>query len=416
MFGANLVNPLEQDWRETLDNIARARGWPTSHDVAKLASRVVDLSRAYNDSTHAQAAMSDAGAARLAFAFARDVPKGAGAVRELVATGSLPLDRPLRVLDVGAGIGAMTWGLVRAIEAARASMHRSASMPQASGQSSARVDATWVDKDALALDIGTAIVHARARRGHGVQLRALAGSLARVRELGTFDIILVGHVLSELDVGAADDTRMAAHVTMLCGLIDRNLEEHGALVVVEPALRDRTRHLHRIRGALASLGFAVFAPCLHSAPCPALARDSDWCHEDLAVDLPVWLIPVARAAGLRRQGLTFSYLVLRKRGSPTLVNAVAPRPGAGRLRVVSDVMVSKGKSEAFLCGEFAEGGALVAARARVARLRRDHDQTWAKLKRGDVLTLEPAPELKRSPANLFRDGTRNNKPKDDESR
>jgi len=396
MFGANLVTPLEQDWRETLDDVGRARGWPTSHDVAKLASRVVDLSRAYNDSTHARAAMSEAGAARLAFAFARDVPKGAGAVRELVATGSLPLDRPLRVLDVGAGIGAMTWGLVRAIEAAREGTHGSGPVREAWGRSSARVDATWVDNDALALDVGTAIVQARARRGQGVQLRAFAGSLARVRELGAFDIILVGHVLSELDVGAPDDTRLAKHVAVLRDLIDRNLEQHGALVIVEPALRDRSRHLHRIRGALASLGFAVFAPCLHGAPCPALARDSDWCHEDLPVDLPLWLIPVARAAGLRRQGLTFSYLVLRKRGSPTLVDALEPRPGAGRLRVVSDVMASKGKSEAFLCGEFAEGAALVVARARVARLKRDHDQTWAKLKRGDILTLEPAPELKRA--------------------
>jgi hypothetical protein len=386
MFGANLVNPLEQDWRETLDNLARARGWPTSHDVAKLAPCVVDLSRAYNDSTHARAAMSDAGAARLAFAFARDVPKGAGAVRELVATGALPFDRPLRVLDVGAGLGAMTWGLVRAIEAAR---------------SSASVDATWVDKDALALDIGAAIVHARARLGHGVQLRTLVGAPERVRELGAFDVILVGHVLSELDVGAPYDTRLDRHVSLLRGLIERNLEQLGALVVVEPALRDRTRHLHRIRGALASLGLTVFAPCLHAASCPALARDSDWCHEDLAVDLPPWLIPVARAAGLRRQGLTFSYLVLRRAGGPTLVDAMELRPGAGRLRVVSDVMLSKGKSEAFLCGEFAQGGALVAARARVARLRRHHDKAWAKLKRGDVVTLEPAPVLNRP---------RNNKP------
>src|SRR3712207_8562489 len=58
----------------------------------------------------------------------------------------------------------------------------------------------------------------------------------------------------------------------------------------------------------------VFAPCLHAASCPMLAIETEWCHEDLAVDLPPWTVPLARAAGLRWQGLTFSYLVLRKDG------------------------------------------------------------------------------------------------------
>src|SRR5260370_26811519 len=210
----------------------------------------------------------------------------------------------------------MTWGLVRAIEAARGSTHGSGPMRQAWGRSSASVDATWVDKDALALDIGAAIVHERARLGYGVQLRTFVSALERVRELGAFDVILVGHVLSELDVGAAYDTRLDEHVNLLRGLIERNLEQLGALVVVEPALRDRTRHLHRIRGALASLGVSVFAPCLHAAPCPALVRDSDWCHEDLAVDLPQWLIPVARAAGPPPPGHTIYLLVLREGRAP----------------------------------------------------------------------------------------------------
>src|SRR5260370_40564046 len=229
----------------------------------------------------------------------------------------------------------MTWGLVRAIEAARGSTHGSGPMRQAWGRSSASVDATWVDKDALALDIGAAIVHERARLGYGVQLRTFVSALERVRELGAFDVILVGHVLSELDVGAAYDTRLDEHVNLLRGLIERNLEQLGALVVVEPALRDRTRHLHRIRGALASLGVSVFAPCLHAAPCPALVRDSDWCHEDLAVDLPQWLIPVARAAGVRPPRLPISYLLLRQAGPPHFGHPVVARPRTRRPTPVS---------------------------------------------------------------------------------
>src|SRR5580700_2681488 len=108
-----------------------------------------------------------------------------------------------------------------------------------------------------------------------------------------------------------------------------------------------TRHSHRVRDAVLSTPatappssrspVTVFAPCLHAAPCPALARDSDWCHEDLDVDLPGWLVPVAKAAGLRHEGLTFSYLVLRgaegrgERGG--LLDRLAAPLGGARLRV-----------------------------------------------------------------------------------
>src|SRR5579864_7220256 len=109
MLGIQFVRPLEADWRATLDEVARARGWPTSRDVEDLALCTAELSAAYNDPLRASAPMLVAGPARLGFAFARDVPKGAGAVRELIATGGLPTEK-LRVLDLGAGLGAMTWG------------------------------------------------------------------------------------------------------------------------------------------------------------------------------------------------------------------------------------------------------------------------------------------------------------------
>jgi hypothetical protein len=61
-------------------------------------------------------------------------------------------------------------------------------------------------------------------------------------------------------------------------------------------------------------------------------------------------------------------------------------------------MRSKGKREAFLCGELSSAGALVAGRARTTRLDRDasaNNDAWQRLGRGDVLTVEPAPNLER---------------------
>jgi hypothetical protein len=380
-----LVRPLEDDWREVLDAVARSRSWPTSHDVARLAARVQELSAAYNDPTRARAGVREAGAARLGFSFPRDVPKSAGAVRELVATGTLRGDEPLRVLDLGAGLGATTWGLARALRAAG---------------SRRKIEATWVDSDDEALELGLAVLRARSGREGDVAIdvRTRPASAKGTPGLGRFDVVLVGQLLSELDVAEEDATREERHVAWLRSLFDERLVEGGALVVIEPALRDRARHLHRVRDRLAASGHTIFAPCLHAAPCPALARETDWCHEDLAVDLPFWLAPVARAAGLRHEGLTFSYLVLH-RGGRRLVEAISsPAAGTARLRVVSDEIRSKGKREVFVCGELPGPSGLVATRARLMRLDRDENpgnSAWTQLRRGDVALVTPAPDLGR---------------------
>jgi SAM-dependent methyltransferase len=382
MLGLALVRPLEDDWRDAIDNVARRRRWPTSHDVGRLGASVAALSEAYNDPTRARATIGDAGAGRLGFGFARDVPKGAAAVRELVATGALRLDGRLRVLDIGAGLGAMTWGLLRALDAFGAL---------------GTVDATWTDIDAHALDVGAELANERAgRTSIELVLRTAAAPLDAVPS-GRFDVVLLGNVLSELDVGLDPDERVGRHASLLRSLLDRRVDERGSLVVVEPALRDRARHLHRVRDCVAARGTTLFAPCLHRDPCPALVHDSDWCHEDLPVDLPAWLVPVARAAGLRRKGLTFSYVVLRKDGLRLADQLPAP-PGGARLRVVSGTMPSKGKVEAFMCGDLASGEGFAAVRPRVTRLNRDassQNEAWDRLRRGDLVALDPAPELGR---------------------
>jgi hypothetical protein len=394
MVGLGLVRPLEPDWREVLDAAARRRGWPTSHDVARLGAKVAELSAAYNDPERARAGMREAGAARLGFAFPRDVPKAAAAVRELVALGRVRLDcerEPLRVLDLGAGLGATTWGVLRALSAA-------------GGRGS--VDATWLDSDRSALELGLDL--ARAVPAGPMSLRVHVhgqglGSAARELPAARFDLVLVGQLLSELDLELPGPERVERHAAFLADSIGRHLHEHGSLVVIEPALRDRTRHLHRVRDALLRVrepasGLTVFAPCLHAAACPALARETDWCHEDLPVDVPSWLVPVAQAAGLRREGLTFSYLVLRKDGT-RLVDSLPAREGHARLRVVSGAMPSKGKREAFVCGELESAGALVPGRARAMRLDRDArppNAPWADAARGDLLVVAPPPNLERA--------------------
>ena len=373
------VTPLEDAWRDAIDAVLHARHWPAFAETARLGELVGALSSSYNTSgtapraAEARPEASQGMAARLAFSFARDVPKGAGAVRELVAAGALamPADgRPLRVLDYGAGLGATTWGVARAL---------------ASSGAAGVLDATWVDRDAVALGVGEELWRTFGKRAGNVELAVRTHASKAPPPRGEkYDLVLLGQVLSELDTGAEGAARVVAHVELITRLIDDALDESGALVIIEPALRDRTRHLHAVRDALlAKKACGVFAPCLHADACPALAHEGDWCHEDLAVDLPGWLVPIARAAGLRWQGLTFSYLVLRRDGR----SVASLLPEGVRLRVVSGALVSKGKREAFLCGKI-DGAA--ARRLRAQRLDRHEtelNRAWSVLQRGDLLAL-----------------------------
>ncbi len=381
-----LARPLEDDWRGALDRVARAHKWPTTGEPAQLGALVRALSDAYNAPNalplgRAVAASGPALAARLGFSFARDVPKAAAAVRELVGSGELggANAKPIRVLDIGSGLGATTWGIARALSAAglRASL-----------------EVTWTDEDALALDVATQLARERNHRDGDVTLDLHVERKRASAELAGRDacyLILLGQVLSEIEFGLEPEPRAQRHAQLVGGLVAK-LAPGGALVIVEPALRERTRHLHAVRDALLVSGAAsVFAPCLHSAACPALQVPGEWCHEDVAVDLPSWLEPVARAAGLRWQGLTFSSLVVRRPGERTLSRHLGDAPGA-RARVISGALVSKGKREHFVCGEDA-------ARTRVSRLDRDANDAnaaWDSLARGDLIAIHPRPDAKKN--------------------
>jgi ribosomal protein RSM22 (predicted rRNA methylase) len=313
-----------------------------------------------------------------------------------------PRDRALRVVDLGAGLGAMTWGIARALAAGGAGAAAGAAADGAEPPAPLRIDALLVDDDAEVLVAAEAIAReatARLADAPALTLRSRVQKVAPGMALPEADVVVLGQVLSELDVGLEPAARVARHAALVTDLLERVVAPEGSLVIIEPALRDRTRHLHAIHDALVAAGRTVFAPCLHARACPMLTTEGDWCHEDLAVDLPAWVAPLARAAGLRWQGLTFSHLVLRRDGRRLLDEArppITPEPSAAHvhLRVVSELMRTKGKAEIFACTASGE-------RLRIRRLDRDAARVgpgaaatnaWQALGRGDVLTLHAGPE------------------------
>lgn len=334
---------------------------------AALTAAVVDRSRRYTSEREklaepgsARASLADLAARALFFTIA-DAAKVQLPLGEL-ASGALPAPAgfgltgdELRVLDVGAGCGAMTIGLCTWLAARE---HRP------------RVHATLVDQDADAVAIAKDAIATIARElGISVVIETRTADVAAPAFGGPYDLVLAGSVLNELaDALALVDAMLAA------------LAPAGVVIIIEPALRATTRALHVVRDALiANNRAAVLAPCTRkAAPCPALADERDWCHEHRPLQLPPRARQLATNTGLRDGDMKLAYL--------TLCRPDAAPPPPATWRVVSDPHASKGKLEMTLCG--APGW--VPARL-LKRHRSASNRAVERAHRGEVLSIDPSP-------------------------
>ncbi len=196
------------------------------------------------------------------------------------------------------------------------------------------------------------------------------------------DVIMMGHVLNELwkapapEGLPAQDERRAALLEQALGA----LAPGGSLVVIEPALRDTSRALLRVRDLLVAKGVSVRAPCLFRGACPALVKESDWCHAERPIDPPPLVAQIGKAAGLRKEAVKMSYLVLAPPGEPW----AAPPPGRV-LRVVSEPLAGKGRRRYMACGP--EGRLGLALQEKHVT---DANRAFSHLLRGDVVEITGA--------------------------
>ena len=116
----------------------------------------------------------------------------------------------------------------------------------------------------------------------------------------------------------------------------------GALIVLEPALKEITRELMRCATCSPRERTRpyVFAPCLRCGPCPMLASERDWCHQELAYALPPPLAPWRSAAGLRFEGLSYASLVLAQRARVSASRGRRRAPLPHRERAPRDARAS----------------------------------------------------------------------------
>ncbi len=231
----------------------------------------------------------------------------------------LRLAAPGRVLDLGAGTGA----------------------------ASDAIRARWPAAEVIAVDKvgGPGIVRGDVTRG----VRPSGVS-------GTFDLIVAAHLLNELDLDSDGRARLVS------GWCRELLDPTGTCIMIEPALRQTSRALLAVRDRVLAAGLFVVAPCLLQDPCPALARERDFCHDSAG----------AIAAG--RSRVDFSYLVLRRAGTA--------ETDVTRFRVVSDPMKDKGRLRCFVCGP---GGRFLVT--RLDRERSERNAGLDRLARGQTVRI-----------------------------
>ncbi len=303
--------------------------------------------------------------ARCGFFFARDLPKVFGPLDELLRVGWRPGSGALRVLDVGAGLGATSLGVARWL--------RLRALPNAELQ----IVALEQSEQALRIfqELARALNELTTEFASAV-ITPAAGDLRSAQTAGKFDLILFGFVLNELFRELPSSERAARRSELLLRA-GAQLAPGGAIIVLEPALRESARELMEVRDLIAARAAAPFviAPCLHAQSCPMLPSARDWCHQELPYALPPALAEVARGASLRYEGLRYASLVLAPAARP------APAP---LLRVVSDPIETKGKLELFACSETGYQRLM-----RLARDEREANAAFGAARRGDILELQP---------------------------
>ena len=309
--------------------------------------------------------------ARAGFFWPRDLPKVFGPLDELSTWNLAPKKETLRVLDVGAGLGATSFGLARWL--------------RLRGLPVQQLHVTALEHSADALRGFGAFVRAFADLPDElvpIELHARSEDLQQARIDHKVDLVLFGFVLNELFLELPEQERVTRRAELLQQASER-LAPGGAIIVLEPALKATTRELMQLRDALVLRAAPPFviAPCVHTRPCPMLASERDWCHQELAYALPPKLAAIAGEAQLRYEGLSYASLLLANTARPHTPHTT----DAPLYRIVSDRLVSKGKLELYGCG--------TTGYQRFTRLDRHEsaeNQAFGDAERGALLTLDSA--------------------------
>ncbi len=336
--------------------------------VARMVSELSDLYTVERGLIARQQGESEHLPAKVLYFLASDAPKTAMVLNECAARDAA-FASPRRVVDLGCGVGATSVGLLQHLAS------RGWNGPEP-------IRIVGIDHAPATLRLWPLIVGEAARiAGIPVLLDVVHGDLASAAIAGDTDLILCQTALNErLPGNRSHELTFDVATQALVGSWARA----APLVLIEPALRATTRPLHRLRDAmLREGGIRVVAPCPHALACPMLVREGDWCHESRRIE-PTPMVAQVQAITRRRDERSLFSFVAFAPGS-------AATPNHDAMRLVSDPLGSRGKTERWAC---CEDGRLRLFRL-LDRERRPENELLLEAERGAMVRIDPTSDSDR---------------------
>jgi SAM-dependent methyltransferase len=190
------------------------------------------------------------------------------------------LQKPLlRILDLGAGPGTMSLGLLMYLQKLK---YRGT------------LELTLVDAQASILKDARQLLESLPFEGQKI-IQTLSIPALKALKTRQADLLCVGHMLNE---GPTTVT-------------DRFWSSQPELIRIhiEPAFRTASRQLISLRAQLIEAGLPIHGPCPHEGLCP-LSRGKDWCHFSEPLDLSSQVFrALSKKLGSTRDWMKFTYLV-----------------------------------------------------------------------------------------------------------
>ena len=231
--------------------------------------------------------------------------------------GELP-SSPKRVLDVCSGPGAFAFAALR--------------------HGASEVYAT--DRNVTALELGAEIC---GRYGMPLSVRRWDCIKDHIPIEGDFDLITVGHALSELFPSSMKDWQEKQ--THFVNYLLSRLKPTGFLLLVESSYPEDNRRLLTLREALTLKGVSIQAPCIWQGDCPALKTPNSPCYAQRNMDKPHLIKEIQRATDIKLGSLKMTYLLIR---SPKA--AKLPVIEKELYRVISPPIETYQGKRYYLCG------------------------------------------------------------------
>jgi ribosomal protein RSM22 (predicted rRNA methylase) len=290
-------------------------------------------------------------------------------LEELAWLKALPSDQEVRLLDLGAGAGAAAMAAARFY--ARKFPETKVTLELVDRSEAALARARTLHRDLSSLWPGSDLKTTR---------RNFLQSLPESED-NLYDLILCSFALGEAYAGQ-DDTRAAEDLRRQMTL----LKPGGLLIVLEPALKETSHRIMKIRDEISAGGLRVVAPCPHQFSCPLREEGKYWCHEVRTWQPNPDLQRVNSLLHRRLHELKWSFVVFQKPPE----GGDLPEPSSCS-RLVAPMSKQKGRFVTRLCsapGELQEVMIPLVGMDPATRRR------IRKIERGDRVTHGPLSSLK----------------------